>query len=89
MTEIHTTEAKLTCDWPGCDSAFSSHNKLRIHKMKHTGEKPYKCSQCEWRFRQKNHLKTHLLKHSGEKPFSCQHCDRRFEFRAKSALIDD
>jgi uncharacterized Zn-finger protein len=56
-------------------------NKLKSHKWRHTGDKPFKCSwpSCEWTFRQAHHLKTHMLKHSGEKPFGCDWpgCERR------------
>ncbi|CAG2161753.1 unnamed protein product [Oppiella nova] len=44
-TDIHVCEVHQTGNQSllsRCDSTFSSHNKLRIHKMKHTGEKPFK-----------------------------------------------
>jgi hypothetical protein len=67
------------------DFSTSYEKGLKRHKMRHTGEKPYKCSwpQCEWTFRQPTHLKAHMLKHTGEKPFICEliGCDRRFSSR--------
>jgi uncharacterized C2H2 Zn-finger protein len=63
-------------------------NRLQAHKMRHTGEKPYKCTwpDCEWSFRLNHHLKTHMLKHTGEKPFVCDIPDCEKRFQSKQAM---
>lgn len=64
-----------------CQRTFNDLYNLRIHKMIHTGEKPFQCEECGKRFRQYNKLKIHCITHTNEKPYICDICGKGFRFR--------
>ena len=43
------------------------------HHLKHTGEKPYKCTwpDCGYASTTQQNVDTHYLKHTGERPYKC------------------
>ena len=48
---------------PTCDKRLSSKQNLKEHMFIHTGEMPYKCTQCEAAFRQNSQLSSHKKIH--------------------------
>ena len=56
-----------------CIKDFNCHQNLNM--MMNTGEKPFKCSVCEYSCSHSGHLKTHMMMHTGEKPFNCSVCE--------------
>ena len=42
---------------------------------KHTGERPYKCEQCDYTAIQMSDLRTHMRTHTREKPYKCKQCN--------------
>lgn len=61
-----------------CSVCGSYVSNIYNHMMRHSGEKPYACNQCEKKFGSKPQLKQHLLVHSGLKPFVCSVCGKAF-----------
>ena len=44
-----------------CFKVFPSKAHVRRHMPVHTGEKPFKCSQCGKGFTQKGHMRAHYV----------------------------
>ncbi|KAM9354762.1 zinc finger and BTB domain-containing protein 24 [Pholidichthys leucotaenia] len=59
-----------------CGKVFKSHLFLKIHRITHTGEKPFHCSVCGKSFTQKHTLLAHQRIHTGEKPYVCTVCSK-------------
>lgn len=56
-------EKPYKCPVNGCMWAFSRSDELNRHKRKHTGERPYLCTQCNRNFARSDHLKQHQRVH--------------------------
>lgn len=68
---IHNKKNK--CDL--CDMRFISSSKLKSHRIKHTGEKPYECEDCGMTFARKIVCAVHRRRfHTNEKPYKCGVC---------------
>ncbi|XP_070600390.1 transcriptional repressor CTCFL [Erythrolamprus reginae] len=58
-----------------CDMAFVTVGELsRNTRYKHTLEKPFKCSICNYCSIEASELKRHIRSHTGERPYSCTVC---------------
>lgn len=66
-----------------CQKRFVTAQTLEVHIRIHTGERPFKCKQCERRFNQSCHLKSHYQTvHAPSKPHICSVCNRGFSLES-------
>ncbi|NXT03504.1 ZN629 protein, partial [Jacana jacana] len=62
-----------------CGKSFVCHSWLLRHRMTHTGERPYKCSDdCGKSFVCHSWLLRHRMTHTGERPYKCSECDKSY-----------
>ena len=75
---VHTGEKKHKCDWIGCTKRFATPQQLRLHRMDHTGERPFSCIVCSKSFKTRSLLNRHKNIHLKIKPYVCLVCNKRF-----------
>ncbi|KAI5646318.1 zinc-finger double domain-containing protein [Phthorimaea operculella] len=56
-----TDEAVHSCEF--CGKKFRYEGNLIVHRRSHTGEKPYKCTECDEAFEKASKLKRHMKVH--------------------------
>ncbi len=73
--EIPVEERPYVCDVIGCSYRTLSNCNLETHKIKHSEQKLFKCSECERSFKSEQRLKTHQQIHEVRLKFSCDYPD--------------
>ena len=76
---IHSDKRSFICDFGGCDKTFNLSQSFRVHKVTHSGLKPFQCEICENWFSAKKGLRSHIQGvHKKEKSHACSQCDKLF-----------
>ncbi|RXG68530.1 Krueppel-like factor 7 [Armadillidium vulgare] len=66
---------------PYCEYESTTPTNIKVHiRYKHTGERPFQCSECSKTFTSKSDLNVHLRVHTGERPFVCNICQKTFTY---------
>ncbi|XP_075163317.1 uncharacterized protein LOC142235949 [Haematobia irritans] len=66
-----------------CDYQTTNPQRLKYHETKHTGEKPYSCSECDERFptpwSRRVHMQTHANTSNEANLNACDECGKTFK----------
>src|SRR6267154_1536114 len=75
---VHTTlSGRHECDV--CNKTFTRPGILKVHKIIHSGDRPYICTVSYKAFNREGHFKEHIRTHTGERPYSCDNCEKAFK----------
>lgn len=63
ISRLPPGEKPYHCTWEGCTWRFARSDELTRHFRKHTGIKPFRCTECDRSFSRSDHLSLHRRRH--------------------------
>lgn len=67
------------CVCDQCGRHFSDQSNFKLHMLRHTGIKNFKCGQCNKAYYTEHLLQLHeRIVHRGERPYACKYCEKTF-----------
>ncbi|XP_034838292.1 zinc finger protein 728-like isoform X2 [Maniola hyperantus] len=79
MRRVHLREKNVECQV--CGDKFFGPYDVKLHMLKHNGDKKFVCSVCGKKFSKKSNLNSHTLTHTGQKKYICTICGKEFAHR--------
>lgn len=73
---VHLKVKRHACDV--CDWKFYSKSELKLHMVRHGGERKYQCHVCKKAYARKYTLKEHIRIHENDRRFTCSLCGKSF-----------
>ncbi|XP_038221069.1 zinc finger protein 91-like isoform X2 [Zerene cesonia] len=80
MRRVHLRERNVEC--PICGDRFFGQYDVKLHMVKHNGDKKFICSVCGKMFGKRSNLNKHAHLHTGRKDYSCRMCGKEFAHRS-------
>ncbi|KAF1767724.1 hypothetical protein GCK72_007683 [Caenorhabditis remanei] len=72
-----------------CQKSFVHHSALNVHRVVHTGERPFECDVCGSRFSQNSGLNAHLrTKHASKTPKNSRNTPRNLGRNTRKSTED-
>lgn len=79
MHHANRNQKEIPCK--ECPLKFRTNYNLKKHMIKHTGEKPFKCSECDCAYIEMLPLKRHIAKkHTFKNIHQCKQCPESFRY---------
>ncbi|KAK7115019.1 uncharacterized protein [Littorina saxatilis] len=79
---LHQALGKQLAKCDICFKDFSCQDSLRVHRLRHSGLRPFKCDQCNKSFMLKSALVLHQRRHTDFRPHGCPKCGEMFRWKA-------
>lgn len=84
VASLHSDDRPFVCSFDGCMFSAKRKDTLETHTRRHTGIRPYLCSDCPRQFRFRQSLLYHMQVHNPTKPWlPCTMCSFRTQRPSK------
>ncbi|XP_017047166.1 transcription factor Ouib [Drosophila ficusphila] len=75
-TQARRSTKTWICDQ--CGGVFKCSTYLKLHLLRHTGEKPFECDICQAKYYAENEMRRHRILHTDARPYACRFCGKTF-----------
>lgn len=79
IRSTNRNEDKIIYRCDKCNKTCNRKSDFKKHCRIHSGERPFKCNNCDKSYATSGSLKLHeKCSHTGERPYKCENCDKSF-----------